>query len=103
MTESSRRRSHSLEGRLRLALERTFVGRTAERAAFRSALAPGTAPFSVLYVHGPGGIGKSALLERFADDAQQAGREVVRVDGRMAGPSPEAFEAAAPGVSDTPG
>jgi hypothetical protein len=103
MTESSRRRSHSLEDRIRLALERTFVGRAAERAVFRSALAPDTAPFSVLYVHGPGGIGKSALLERFADDAQQAGREVVRVDGRMVGPSPEAFEAAAPGASGISG
>jgi ABC-type transport system involved in cytochrome c biogenesis ATPase subunit len=79
------------------------VGRADERALFRSALAADTAPFSVLYVHGPGGIGKSSLLQRFADDARQAGREVVRVDGRMVGPSPDAFEAAARGAAGTSG
>ncbi|HET6502817.1 MAG TPA: ATP-binding protein [Amycolatopsis sp.] len=103
MTESPRPRSNSLEDRLRLALERTFVGRTTERELFRSALVAETAPFSVLYVHGPGGIGKSALLGRFADDARQAGRAVVRVDGRVVGPAPEAFAAAASGAAETSG
>ena len=42
---------------------RAFVGRAAELELFRSALeAP--EPFSVLWVHGPGGVGKTALLGR---------------------------------------
>jgi hypothetical protein len=39
----------------------------------------GTDPGAVLWVYGPGGIGKSALLEQLADDARAAGRDVVRV------------------------
>ncbi|MFF7472798.1 ATP-binding protein [Streptomyces sp. NPDC008092] len=82
---------HRLEERLRAARERGFVGRPAERAVFRSALDGKDDTFCVLYVHGPGGIGKSALLQRFADDARAAGRPVRLVDGRTVGPSPEAF------------
>ncbi|MEV1178564.1 hypothetical protein [Nonomuraea sp. NPDC049784] len=50
---------------------------------------------SVLYVHGPGDIGKSALLRRFAHEAAVAGRPVSMVDGRTLEPSPAAFEAEA--------
>lgn len=37
---------------------------------------------SVLYLHGPGGIGKSTLLERLADEARARGVRCVRVDAR---------------------
>lgn len=91
----------SLGGQLIAARERAFVGRSAEQALFRSALAgdPGAAP--VLYLHGPGGIGKSALLRRFAQEARGAGRLVVEVDGRTVSPTPEGFtEAAAKAVAE---
>ncbi|GGL08311.1 hypothetical protein Sme01_68110 [Sphaerisporangium melleum] len=56
---------------------------------------------SVLYVHGPGGIGKSALTRRFAHQAAAARRPVRTVDGRMIAPTPAAFEAeAAPVLRD---
>jgi len=64
--------------RLRDLRRRSFVGRDPEVAAFRSALADS----GLLFVHGPGGVGKSALLDRFADVAADAGRSVVRVDAR---------------------
>jgi ABC-type transport system involved in cytochrome c biogenesis ATPase subunit len=52
--------------RLQRARDRVFAGRAAELGIFRSALSgDGKAP-AVLYVHGPGGIGKSMLLRRFA-------------------------------------
>jgi hypothetical protein len=35
---------------------------------------------SILYVHGPAGIGKTALLHRFAATARDAGRHVVLID-----------------------
>lgn len=62
---------------------------------FRSALAGDESAFSVLYLHGPGGVGKSTLLRRLSDDARAAGRSVVAVDARTFGPTPPAFEAEA--------
>ncbi|WP_446041912.1 ATP-binding protein [Streptomyces sp. SID1121] len=83
----------TLGTRLREARDHGFVGRAAERELFASMLA-GTDSGALLWVHGPGGIGKSALLERLADDARAAGRAVVRVGGRTAdGSVPEAFGA----------
>jgi len=84
-----------LERRLRSARDRYFRGRAAELELFRSALDSGSAgqeSFAVLFLHGPGGVGKSALLRRFADEARAAGRRVVEVDGRSVEPSPAAFE-----------
>lgn len=68
-----------------------FVGRVAEMAAFRAALATSTALPAVLYVHGPGGIGKSALLDVFADIAVEGGASAVRLDlAALPHPSAEA-------------
>jgi hypothetical protein len=80
-----------LAGRLHAARRRAFVGRKEELAAFDEALGGG----GVLFVHGPGGVGKSALLGRFAQRAEEAGRAVTTLDGRMLDPSPSAFVAAA--------
>ncbi|GAA0623632.1 ATP-binding protein [Kribbella sandramycini] len=82
----------SLAVRLRSARMRRFAGRTAERELFAGALAASpAAAFVVLWVSGPPGIGKTALLEAFAEDARGAGRPVVSVNGRGAGPSRELF------------
>jgi len=64
--------------RLRDLRQRSFVGRDREIGLFRSALADS----GLLFVHGPGGVGKSTLLDQFADLAADAGRSVVRVDAR---------------------
>lgn len=58
-----------------------FVGRGSEVELFRAALDAEPA-FSVLHLHGPGGIGKTTLLDAFADLALHAGAQVVRLDGR---------------------
>ncbi|MEU6709872.1 hypothetical protein ABZ897_00215 [Nonomuraea sp. NPDC046802] len=60
------------------------MGREEELAVFNAALYGGGC--SVLYVHGPGGIGKSALLRRFAHEAEAAGRPASMVDGRRLEP-----------------
>ncbi|SDI28515.1 AAA ATPase domain-containing protein [Sinosporangium album] len=75
--------------RVQVARELAFVGRQRELAVFRTALHG--AGCSVLYVHGPGGIGKSALLRRFAQEAASAGRSVTRIDGARSVLSPAAF------------
>ncbi|GAA5055088.1 putative protein kinase ArgK-like GTPase of G3E family [Thermocatellispora tengchongensis] len=83
--------------RLQAARERAFVGREEELGVFDAAL---RGACSVLYVHGAGGVGKSALLRRFGQRAEESGRPVTRLDGRTLDPSPAAFEAAAGAVLD---
>ncbi|GGL04504.1 hypothetical protein GCM10007964_53320 [Sphaerisporangium melleum] len=58
-------------------LDRGFIGRRGERAAFRDLLegAGGAGP-RLLFVRGPAGAGKSTLLRKLADDATTAGRRV---------------------------
>ncbi|MEV4637765.1 hypothetical protein AB0J80_10465 [Actinoplanes sp. NPDC049548] len=84
-----------LEEYLRSARNRAFVGRTAEMAAFRSALAGG-ALFTVLYLHGAGGTGKTTLLRRYGVEAERANRQVVRVDRFEPGGMISALLAAVP-------
>ncbi|MFT2015970.1 AAA family ATPase [Streptomyces sp. 796.1] len=87
-----------LADRLASARKHYFVGRERELALFRSALKDAPGAPTVLVVHGPGGIGKSALLQRFAADACAAGRPVVSIDTRTIEPSPADFQRAAVGV-----
>ncbi|PUB20220.1 AAA ATPase-like protein [Promicromonospora sp. AC04] len=70
-------RSTDLGHRLELARQRAFVGRGEQAAAFRTALTSDFAS-TVLFVHGAGGTGKTTLLRRFANEAELAGRRVVR-------------------------
>ncbi|RSO02425.1 AAA family ATPase [Streptomyces sp. WAC 06783] len=67
-----------LGDRLVTAREEGFVGRRRETAAFRALLAAGRG--AVVYVHGPGGIGKTTLLHHFAQLARRAGRPAVRLE-----------------------
>ena len=80
----------TLGDRLAQARRRRFVGRADELDIFR-ALVEGDDPCAVLFVHGPGGVGKTALLGRFAEMAQLAGMAAVRLDARTLEPSPPAF------------
>src|SRR5689334_16666395 len=70
-----------LAGWLDEARDRGFVGRAPELGAFSGAL-EGSADARVLLVHGPGGIGKSTLLDAFARWSRSRGHPTVRVDGR---------------------
>ena len=79
--------------RLKSARRRRFVGRAAELELFLGALGASEPPFSVLWLHGPGGVGKSALLGAFAEAAADAGVRVVSLDLRAIEPSPAAFMA----------
>jgi hypothetical protein len=80
--------------RLRRARRHRFVGREAELTLFREAVEAVEAaepPFAVLFVHGPGGVGKTALLEELAGVADAAGVPSTRIDLRAIEPSPPAF------------
>ena len=80
-----------LANRLSAARQARFVGRASELALFQSALAEDELPLHVLYVFGPGGVGKSTLLRRFAHHCEQNTIPVVQIDARNVEPSPEAF------------
>lgn len=68
--------------RLRSRRRDGFVGRTAELAAFHELVSPGRSEFGVVWVYGPGGVGKTYLCARFAEVAAAAGRRVATVDAR---------------------
>jgi hypothetical protein len=57
-------------------------------------------PFAVLFVYGPGGIGKTSLLDVFGQLA--AGATLLRLDGRDLSPSPHALLAALRSAASVP-
>lgn len=79
--------------RLRGARRRGFVGRAAELELFRAALEAPEPPFSVLWICGPGGVGKTTLLGALADAARAVRRSPVLLDLRGIEPSPPSFTA----------
>lgn len=74
----------------RLADTLPFVGRHDELDEFRDALGATAPPFTVLFVYGPGGIGKSTLLRAFAELACTAGRQIAHLDAHHIEPTPTA-------------
>ena len=72
----------TLGGWLEARRRQQFVGRVAELDLFRTALDADDPRLRVLFVHGPGGVGKSTLLDECAAVADAAGARVVRVQGR---------------------
>jgi hypothetical protein len=83
--------SADLADRLSAERRRKFVGRVAERDLFRSALAADELPFNVVYLFGPGGVGKTTLMREFASICGEAGIPASYVDARHIEPSPDSF------------
>ena len=78
---------------------RGFVGRRRELDAFAAALR-GASSHRVLFVHGPGGIGKTTLLDRFRLLAVDAGRPVAQLHGRDQEIGPDTLLDATTGPGD---
>ncbi|GAB5536292.1 MAG: ATP-binding protein [Rubricoccaceae bacterium] len=82
-----------LQNRLQDIRHAHFVGRRAELERFQQIL-EGTSSTQVLFVYGPGGVGKTSLLHEFAFACTEAGIPVGRLDARMLDATPEALETA---------
>jgi polynucleotide 5'-kinase involved in rRNA processing len=94
--------AENLSKRLQRERVRRFVGRAAEIDLFRAWLEASETsdvtsgsqePFSVLWVYGPGGIGKSTLLRAFAESAHNAGYRLAQIDGGRIRPTPDGIRA----------
>lgn len=73
----------------------SFVGRWHERNLFQQAIRAAELPFHLLTILGPGGIGKTTLLDQFRIIADERGVTCGHVDARHVQPAPAAFEEAA--------
>ena len=82
-----------LADRLRDARHAEFTGRSHEVERFAEALGADE-PFRLLYIYGPGGVGKSALLREFRYRCEDEGIPVCYLDAQEIGPSPEALQKA---------
>ncbi|SFN17790.1 hypothetical protein [Variovorax sp. OV329] len=71
-----------LADRMRSRIARTFVGREPELALFSDSLAEDPPAVPIFFIHGPGGIGKTCLLERARALAAAHGIDSVRIDAR---------------------
>ena len=83
--------SSLLANRLILARRSQFVGRTFERELFRAALAEPQLPFNIFYIFGPGGVGKTSLVQEYNYICMDMGISAVYLDGRDLEPSPNTF------------
>ncbi len=88
----------SIAERLSAERHRRFVGRKHELELFQSVLAKLVAdipvselPFHVIHIFGPGGVGKTSLLEQFIQICGSQNIQVIYVDARNVEATPESF------------
>jgi DNA-binding winged helix-turn-helix (wHTH) protein/Cdc6-like AAA superfamily ATPase len=71
-----------------------FVGRESELALLREAISPIQPGTPLFFVYGPGGIGKTTLIEHLRAEAAVNGIIFVRIDATGVSPEPNAILAA---------
>ena len=84
----------SIADRLRQARNQLFVGREKEVERFRSLLSADPLSVNVLHVFGPGGVGKTSLLQAFERVCHEEEVSVASIDARDVEPTPDAFRRA---------
>ena len=83
--------SPSLAEHLKQARHARFVGREGELNLFTSALRSDHLPFFVLHIYGPGGVGKTTLLQEFIRICESQNAHTTYLDVRHVEPAPEPF------------
>lgn len=85
--------AETLGKRLKAARKAVFVGREREQKRFQELLTGNEAP-GILWLHGPGGVGKSSLVRELASTACAAKVPVFLLDARDVEATPAAFSKA---------
>ncbi len=83
-----------LADQLSTARQRGFVGRANDLALFETALTADALPFHLLYLYGPGGLGKTRLLLEFAALSERHQAKVILLDARNVDATQESVIAA---------
>lgn len=83
--------SPSLAEHLKQARHARFVGREGELNLFSSAVRAEHLPFFVLHIFGPGGVGKTTLLQEFTRICESQSARTTYLDVRHVEPAPEPF------------
>lgn len=83
--------SPRLADRVSAGRRRRFIGRIQELQLFERAVLAPDLPFCLLFVYGPGGVGKTSLLGQFVYLCQQLAIPAYSIDARNIEASPEAF------------
>ena len=91
---SPRTAGSNIGDRLRAKAERRFVGRETELAELGQALAVESGGIQLYFVHGPGGIGKTTLLERLKSDASRTGIVCASIEASAVPATPTGIVAA---------
>ncbi len=81
----------NLAARLQAERERQFIGRTAELAVFQRALLSPELPFCLWHIFGPGGVGKSTLMQALIRTCQTRAVPYAYVDARQMEADPDSF------------
>jgi DNA-binding winged helix-turn-helix (wHTH) protein len=84
----------SIGDRLSAMASRRFVGRQSELALLREAISPNLPGMPLFFVYGPGGIGKTTLIEHLRAEAAVKGIVFVRIDAAGVSHAPDAMLAA---------
>lgn len=77
--------------RLRAARHQQWVGRAEEVTVFQSILEPQELSCCVLHIYGPGGVGKTTLLNVFTSLCKTREIRAIRLDARNIEPTPTFF------------
>ncbi|MCC9076438.1 ATP-binding protein [Litorilinea aerophila] len=83
--------TNRVSARLMLERHRYFVGRAPELERFYAVVTASELPCFVLHVYGPGGVGKSSLLQEFIYLCEAEGVTAVYLDGRDMEATPALF------------
>lgn len=83
--------SPRLAEHLKQARHARFVGREGELNLFSSAVRAEHLPFFVLHIFGPGGVGKTTLLQEFTRICESQNAHTTYLDVRHVEPAPEPF------------
>ncbi|BAY07664.1 AAA family ATPase [Calothrix sp. NIES-2098] len=81
----------SLSERLAWERNRKFVGREQEIALFQKTITKTDLPFNILHIFGPGGVGKTSLVQQFQRLCTELKIPSIHIEARNLEATPESF------------